>query len=174
VFIGALLGLTLAACDDAKKLVSETKEGYHVIEQIAAQVAEMSASLSTNDFARAKETGAKLDSLLNARVLSWSVQILATEEKDGVEAAKALINKLKATQGLSTDEQTSLARIEQYFQNKGNEKTGDLAFLVAAIVVEDKYGHGAGGLLLRLRETYRKSPLPVPGLTTNMAAQQFR
>jgi len=165
--IGALLGLILAGCDDAKKLVSETKEGYHVLEQVA----EMSASLRTNDFARAKEIGGKLDSFLNTRVLSWFVKILATEENDGVDAAKALIKKLKTTEGLSRDEQAALEKIEQYYQNKGNEKTGDLAFLVAAIVVEGKYGHGAGGVLLRLRETYRKSPLPIPAPTTNVAAQ---
>ncbi len=174
VTFGILLGLVCAGCDDAKKLAYETKEGYHVLEQVAGQVAEMSASLRTNDFAGAKEIAGKLDVFLNTRVLSWTVQILATEEKDGVEAAKALIRKFNASENITADEQAALAKVQQYFQNKGREKTGDLAFLVAALVVEGKYGHGAGGVLLRLRETYRKSPLPVPTTPTDMATQKLQ
>jgi len=174
ITFGAVLGVVCSGCDDAKKLASETKEGYQVLEQVGGQVAEMSASLRKNDFSGAKEIAGKLDVFLNTRVLSWSVQILATEEKDGVEAARALIKKFNAIEGITADEQAALARIEQYFQNKGREKTGDLAFLVSALVVEGKYGHGAGGVLLRFRETYRNSPLPVPTGATNMPAQQVQ
>ncbi len=85
-----------------------------------------------------------------------------------------MIKKFNASENITADEQAALAKMEQYFQNKGREKTDDLAFLVAALVVEGKYGHGAGGVLLRLRETYRKSTLPVPITTTNMATQQLQ
>lgn len=172
--VGALLAFTLVGCNDAKKLVAETKEGYRVLEEVAGHVADMSASLRTNDFAKAKEFGAKADRLLSTRTFSWSIQLLATEETNGVDAAKALIARFKAAEGITADERAALAELEKYFQRKGKAKTGDIIFLVAAVTVEGKYGHGAGGVLLRARETYRKSALPAPALATNQPAQEPR
>lgn len=166
-----LLALGLAGCDDARKLVEDSREGLEVIEEIAGKLSEFSASLSENDFAKAREIGAKIDHMLSTRVLSWLVQILVTEETEGVDAAKRLIQTLKRSEAITESESAALALIEEYFENKGRQRTVDIVVLVGALLVENKYGHGAGGLLLRLRETYR-NPQRDPGLQVTNAPTQ--
>jgi bacillopeptidase F (M6 metalloprotease family) len=95
------------------------------------------------------------------------MQILNTEEKEGIDAAKALIEKLKTTQDITENEQAALAQIEKYFQNKGSQRTGDIAMKIAAFAVEKKYGKTARKIFIKLSDKYRNSPTPAPAVATN-------
>jgi hypothetical protein len=166
VVVCALLTLSLPGCDNAKQFVADSKEGYRIAEDIVGQIGKLSASLSTNDFAKAREIGAKLDHLLSTRVLSWYVRILAVEETEGSDAAKALIAELKKSEGLNAGELKALTQMESYFQNKTG-RTGDILVVIGALAAEQKYGHGAGRLVVELSDKYRKSNLTVKPADTN-------
>src|SRR5688572_33427748 len=114
----AFLSIAIFGCNDAKQFVADSKEGYRIAEDIVGQIAKLGASVSTNDFAKAREIGAKLDHLLSTRVLSWYVQILALEETQGNDAARALIAELKKTEALTATELKALTEIESYFARK--------------------------------------------------------
>src|SRR4051794_2653088 len=91
--------VSFLGCDDAKTFVKESKEGYRELEEIAAKLGQITSALKTNDFAQAKEFAGKVEPFLNTRVLSWAVQVLAIEEKEGVEAAQAAIERFRASEG---------------------------------------------------------------------------
>jgi hypothetical protein len=162
-----LLALSGAGCGEAKKLADESKEGLRAAQALAGYLKGICDSLSTNNFVRAKELGGQADDFFNTRALSWCVQVLTIEEKEGVDAAKASIQRLKQTEGATTSELGALAKMETYFERKGADRTGDLVVMIGVIVAEKKYGHGAGGLVSKLCAAYRTPPRAAPITDTN-------
>jgi hypothetical protein len=153
-FVAALL--SLAGCDDAKKFVKESKEGYQELEEIAWKLGQVASAVKTNDFAQAKEFASKAESFLDTRALSWSVQVLAIEEKEGVDSARAAIERFRASENVTAGERRALDEMAKYYQGKTG-LTGDLLVLVAAVAAEKKYGHGAGGVVAQLFQRIRPS-----------------
>ncbi|HAB19221.1 MAG TPA: hypothetical protein PLX89_17110 [Verrucomicrobiota bacterium] len=152
VSLCGLIALCSLACDRAKKLAQESKEGLQIVEQVGSQLGELYTLISANDFAQAKALGAKLDRFLDTRVLSWCIQALAIEEAKGAPVALAWVKEVKDREGISADELKVLEMLERHFVAQGKGRTGDLLLLIGAIAVEKKFGHGAGGLLLAFRE----------------------
>lgn len=148
----------LAGCDDARTFVKESKEGYRELEVIAGKLGEIAAAIKTNDFAQAKEFAGKVEPFLKTRVLSWAVQILAIEEKEGVAGARSAIERLKLTDGITAGERIALDKMEAFYRDKTG-RTGDLLVLVGAIAVEEKYGgHYAGAVFAQICQQLRTSP----------------
>jgi hypothetical protein len=164
-----LLSIGILGCNDAKQFAAETREGYKMVEEVAGQVSKMVASLDTNDLAQAKEIAVKIEHVLSTRVLSWYFKILAVEETQGNDAARALIAELKKTDNINATETKALNEMDRYFQGKVG-RTGDLLFLLCAIAAEHKYGHGGGELFLRLASRYRKFERYPPEAATNAVA----
>jgi hypothetical protein len=160
-----LVGSGLAGCKEAKKFVADTQEGYQMVEEFARHLHGIRVSLSTNDFAKAREIGVKADQLLRTRILSWCVQLLIVEETEGVDAAKASVDRLKTSEGITTNELAALREIETYFQQKGDARTGDLLLYIGALIAEDKYGHGAGTVLYKAVDALRPAPTRAAGRT---------
>ena len=161
--------LCFAGCGDATKFVKESKEGYQELEEIARKLGQVASAMKTNDFAEAKELAAKLEPFLNTRVLSWVVQTLAIEEREGVEAARAVIERFKTTEGITASERAALDKMESFYRDKTG-RTGDLLVLVAAIVVEEKYRtHGTGAAFAQLCQKFRTQP-STNGVSTTAAS----
>lgn len=154
--LGIAASLSFLGCDDAKKYVKESKEGYQELEEIARKLGRVASAIKTNDYPQAREFAAKAEGSLNTRVLSWAVQILAIEEKDGVEAAKAAIERFRGGDMITAGERKALDEMAKFYQGKTG-RTGDLIVLVAAVAADEKYGHGAGGLVARLCQGLRTS-----------------
>jgi hypothetical protein len=155
----AAAAASFLGCDDAKTFVKESKEGYRELEEIAGKLGQIASAVKTNDFAQAKEFARKLEPFLNSRVLSWAVQILATEEKGGVEAARAAIERFRTSDGITAGEREALDKMQAFYRDKTG-RTGDLLVLVAAIAVEEKFGgHGTGGLFIQICEKFRTHPM---------------
>lgn len=148
--------LSFLGCDDAKKFVKESKEGYQELEEIARKLGQVASAMKTNDYAQAREFAAKAEGFLNTRVLSWAVQVLAIEEKEGVEAARAAIERFRGSDSITAGERKALDEMTKFYQGKTG-RTGDLIVLVAAVAAEEKYGHGAGGIVAHLCQGLRTS-----------------
>ena len=164
----SLACVILTGCDDARKLAAESREGLKVAQEIGDRINEIRVALSTNDFAKAKVIGAKLDQYLNVRVLTWTIEILATEERNGVDAAKNLIREIRGRADLKAEEALALKDIEAYFHHKGKARTSDLIVLVGALVAESKLGHGGGNLIIALSKRFQP---PVAAPATNQNSQ---
>lgn len=148
----------LAGCDDAKTFVKESKDGYRELEEVAGKLGQIAAAIKTNDFAQAKEFAGKVEPFLKTRVLSWTVQILAVEEKEGVAAARSALERLKLTEGITAGERVALDKMEAFYRDKTG-RTGDLLVLIGAIAVEEKYGgHYAGAVFTQICQQLRISP----------------
>ena len=167
-----LVSLGLCGCDKAKKFTADTREGYRIAEDVASQIASMAASLDTNDLAKAKEMAVKIEQVLSTRVLSWYLKILTVEEIEGIDAARALIAQLKKDKDLDAVETTALEKIEAYFEKK-TEKTGDFLIYLCALAAEAKFGHGGGGLVVAIVDSFRTSPMGARErpLSTNAIAE---
>ncbi len=149
-------------------MMDGSKEAYRAVEELAGQIKQATLSLKTNDFSQAKEFVAAAEKKLHTRTMSWAMQVLVTEEKEGVEAAKATIQKLRTTEGITDDELAALKEMDRYYEFKGRERTGDIVVMVAGVVVEQKYGKTALKAFLALCEKYRTAPGTVStNLTSN-------
>jgi len=150
--------VSLLGCDDAKRFVKESKEGYQELEAIAGKLGEIAAAVKTNNFAMAKEFARELEPLLTSRVVSWTVQILAIEERDGVQAARAAIERFRGSDGMTASERTALEKLDAYYQDRAG-RTGDLLVMIAAIAIEAKYGgHGTGAAFIQTCQQLRTQP----------------
>src|SRR5262245_60586044 len=123
-----------SGCDNARTFVKESKEGYRELEDIAGKLSQIASAVKTNDFAQAKEFAGKLEPFLNSRVLSWAVQVLAIEEKEGVEAARAAIERFRSVEGITADERSALDKMQAFYREK-TARSGDLLVLVAGVAV---------------------------------------
>lgn len=159
-------------CDDAKTFVKESKEGCRELEEIARRLGQVASAVKTNDFAQAKEFTRKLEPFLNTRVLSWAVQILATEEREGVEAARAAIERFRTSDSITAGERTALDKMQVFYRDKTG-RTGDLLVIVAAIAVEEKYGgHGTGAVFIQICQKLRTHPSTNGVSVTNATSTQ--
>jgi hypothetical protein len=123
--------------------------------------------VKTNDFAQAKEYARKLEPFLNTRVLTWAVQVLAIEEKEGAEAARQAIARFGTTKDITPSERAALGKMQDYYQGRSG-RTGDLVVFVGAIIVDEKFGgHGAGGLFMQICETFRTAVTNGGAVTTS-------
>lgn len=167
--VAAAVGMS--GCDDARTFVKESKEGYRELEVIAGKLGEIAAAIKTNDFAQAKEFAGKVEPFLKTRVLSWTVQILAIEEKEGVAGARSAIERLKVTEGITAGERLALDKMEAFYRDKTG-RTGDLLVIIGAVAVEQKYGgHYAGAVFAQICQELRTSvatnaPNPTNALKT--------
>ncbi len=167
LLVSLVVSLGFLGCDDAKKFVRDSKEGYKELEGIAQLLAQVASAISTNDFSRAKEFAAEAGNFLNTRVISWAVQVLVIEEKEGVESARAAIERFRATDSTTASERRALDEMANFYQGKTG-RTGDLLVLVAAVAAEEKYGHGAGGIVAQLCQRLRP-PIPTSALSSTNA-----
>jgi hypothetical protein len=134
------------------------KEDYQQLEKIARELGQLASAVKESDFLGAGRYCGQLEPFLNTRVLLWTVQVLAIEEKDGVEAAKAAIERYRSTEGLTAGERAALDKLQAYYRDKTG-RTGDLIVVVAALVVEEKFKHhGAGGTFLQICQKLRTHP----------------
>ena len=155
ILLCAAATVTLVGCDDAKTFVKESKEGYRELEEIAEKLGQIASAVKTNDFAQAKELAGKLEPFLNTRVISWAVQVLAIEEKEGVGAARAAIERFRTTEGITASERTALDKMQAFYREKTG-RTGDLLVFVAAFAVEQKYGgHGTAAVFMQICQKLR-------------------
>jgi hypothetical protein len=150
--------LVSVGCDNAKKFASDVKKEYQELETIARDIGQIATAVKASDYVGAGKYCRQLEPFLNAKVLLWTVQVLAIEEKDGVEAAKAAIERYRSTEGLTADERAALDKLQGYYRDKTG-RTGDLIVVVAAIAVEEKFKHhGAGGTFLQICQKLRTHP----------------
>jgi len=157
------LCLIFSGCDKTKKTIQETKQGYIELERI---IIDIKSALSTTDWSKAKQAAAKADEFLQTRALSWYVQILIAEEKDGIPAAQALLSTFRQSDSISPAESKALDAMEKYFTDKGDNRSIDYLFLIAIIAAENKSPHIGADVVASLQAKYHQSRnLPVP--TTN-------
>jgi len=163
LFLCVAAAVPFVGCDDAKTFVKESREGYRELEEIAGQIGQIASAVKTNNFAQAKEYARKLEPFLNTRVLTWTVQILAVEERQGVEATRQTIEQFGKTGDITPDERAALEKVREHYQGRSG-RTGDLLVLVGAVVVDKKFGgHGAGGAFVQLCQKVRTS-VPAVGV----------
>ncbi|HEY1171251.1 MAG TPA: hypothetical protein VGH19_07795 [Verrucomicrobiae bacterium] len=165
-----LLLLSFTACDQTKQTIKETKQGYIELERIIGQ---LHTALSTTDWAQAKQAATQADDFLQTRALSWYVQILIAEEKDGIPAAQALLTDLRKTNPILPAELKTLDTMEKYFREKGSARSIDLLFLITAIAAENKLPHQGASFITNLQAKYHQSRnLPLPAATTNASTSE--
>jgi hypothetical protein len=142
--------LILCGCDKTKRTIEIAKDGYSAAEDLAKQLVQVQAALRTNDYSRAKEMVRNLDQQLNTRSLTWTVQVLSIEHREGVGAATSEIQRLRSSPEITKAELSALDKMAEFYNQKGTVQTGDLVAVVALAVVFEKYGNGGGGQTFEL------------------------
>jgi hypothetical protein len=153
----AALVLAVCGCDrsviEARKQVlieksveqlSGLKDGE--LEQFRTNLVFLKLSLNSLDFTKAREASQQIDGMLNQRVLTWYVDTLRVEEKEGVAAAREHIVKLKQEEAKNDPERKALGYFESYIIAKGDLKTTEALEMALRIYLAAKFGSPHGKL----------------------------
>ncbi|MGC4014108.1 MAG: hypothetical protein QM755_06245 [Luteolibacter sp.] len=172
-----------AACDKGREWTKAVGEEAAEANRTAKDLSELAAAtpaltkslmnvavtlhgaLAENDYEKARHAAAAIDRFFKSRTLTWYVQIMVVEEKEGVPAAKQKIQELQNTPDISDQEKDGLTTILRAFNEKGDTKSADLTLTLCAGALAGKYGQHAGTAFLALQHTFRPTPLTEAALT---------
>jgi hypothetical protein len=133
-----------ALIDKSVEQLSGLKNGH--LEQFRTNLVVLKASLNSLDYSKAREASEQIDALLKQRVLTWYVDTLRVEEKQGIAAAREYIVKLKDAEAKSDPERKALGYLASYFEAKKDLKTSEALELLLRIYLAAKFNLKSPGL----------------------------
>jgi hypothetical protein len=134
------------------ELPKVAKELFLCAEELHRHVAE-------NDYEKARNMAETMDRFFDSRALSWYVQILAKEEREGRPAAAELWRTFAATPDISPLEKEALNKMDYITQGNQEVKSLDVILLICNLVICHKFGAGGGSALLAVQHALRPSKL---------------
>lgn len=114
--------------------------------ELSKLLGSLKQSLDSGELTKAKEVGRQIDVALSQRVVGWYVEVLKIEEKEGVEAAREHLRKLKAAETMTEEERKALDAFETYFRGKGDLKTKEAFEALVKLYLQIKFD-GFSGIL---------------------------
>ena len=153
----AAVALVLSGCDrsalESKKqaLIDKSVEQLSglkggELEQFRTNLVFLKLSLNTLDLTQAREAAQELDAMLNQRVLTWYVDTLRVEERDGIAAAREYIAKMNQDEAKNDPERKALGYLASYFEAKKDLKTSEALELLLRIYLAAKFNIKSPGL----------------------------
>jgi len=124
------------AADEVVKKASELSR--EMKGELASLLGRLKQALDSGELAKAKEVGRQIDAALSQRVIGWYLDVLKTEELEGIEAAKEQLRSLKETENATVEERRALEIFEAYFREKGRIKTKEAFAALAELYLRAK------------------------------------
>jgi hypothetical protein len=141
-----------AHLQQARKTASEygkkVREDVDSLVAIKAKVEALIPAIEEKDFEKLKTVCTELDVLLDTDVLGAYYRTFAIEVKSGPAAAKQYLAEKLSDSTLGDEKQRPLRALNAYFDAKGTVSTKDAALTILAILLEVKFPHGRGAVLV--------------------------
>ena len=115
---------------------------------VRAKVEDLIPAIEQRDLDRLKTVCAELDVMLDTDVLGTYYRTFAIEVQSGAAAAKRYLAEELSDSARNDWQKRALSALKAYFDAKGMISTKDAALLVVAILLEVKFGHGRGAILV--------------------------